>query len=378
MLRLRKMLSKVSLPPYGLTLCIFILLHHTMVHATTISVRAPVNPVQEGGIISIYCEVKNLEQWHEVTMFRNLTTHTEKLSVNDDVLPVVGDQVFLARRQLEGSSFVYFLSVIHISKIDSGEYFCKIGDVAGVKANLPVASVVIQTTYFPPATDPICMSPGPVTVREGDTLTLNCSSEQSNPPVLIRWYRTGIDKHLPAKEDTKSDRVYAVANILIAPSDTGSIFICRITSEAYIDKQQTCHVGPVRVLSKTGIPITKPDNTHSEHIEVSTTRTLSNMNDFSDAKFEKPNCDSACISDPSSLLYWILATSAAVVFAFVFLIICITLFMKTRRMNAENNKPVNTYVRATDGIYTELECRRSQNKVYLPIEHNIKFDTQQQ
>ena len=382
-----KMYSRVDLPDSGfpvVLLFLIVLIQHNIMtlQAATLTVRTPVNPVQEGGILSLHCEVKNLERDREVTIFRNTSTGIEKLSVNDDVLPAAGDEVFLAKRQLEGATFVYFISLIHVSKEDSGEYFCKIADVAGQKTDLPVASLIVQTTYFPPASDPICTPTNPGILLEGDLLTLSCSSEHANPRIGIAWFRTGSKSKLRSKENSMDGRVYLTSDLRITLTDEGAIFICKITSDAYPEREQTCHVGPIRVLSKSGSTITKPDNTRPEHFGHPTTQILANVNPDLGGKDvtldrDRLNCDSVCVSEQSSLLHWILATSVAVVFAFIFLIVCIALFMKTRRIDAETNRPPSTYVRPPDGIYTELECRRSQNKVYLPIEHNIKFDTQQ-
>ena len=363
-----------------------ILLWQTLVNATSISVRAPVNPVEEDGIISVYCQVKNLDKrWQEVTMFRNVTTHIEKLSVNDDVLQAVGDHVFLAKRQLEGSSFVYFLSVIRATKEDAGEYFCKIADTAGIATNLPMDSVVIHTTFFPPATDPVCSPTGTRTITEGEVLTLTCSSELSNPVVNIEWHRTGGSEKLLSKEYIENGRIYSVATVTIMAKDTGVIFLCQITSEAYFDKKQTCHYGPLQVVSETGnsSPNLKPDiitgitpstkqaiNTHSGDY---TDGTSSNTKTF------EADCRDTCVSKPSSLLYWVLATVSACVIALIFLIIVTVLLMKTRRGDDDKrHRSETTCMRPnlpTDDIYTELESRRSQNKVYLSIQNSLKRES---
>lgn len=384
-----EMVNERKLASYLISLFV-VLLWQTLVNATSISVRAPVNPVEENGIISVYCEVKNLdERWQEVTMFRNVTTHIEKLSVNDDVLPAVGDHVFLAKRQLEGTSFVYFLSVIRATKEDAGEYFCKIADKAGLQRNLPMDSVVINTTFFPPATDPVCSPTGASTVTEGDELTLTCSSELSNPVVDIEWHRTGTSEKLVSKEYVENGRKHSVATVTIMAEDTGVIFLCQITSAAYVDEKQTCHYGPLQVATKTdnSSPNVKPDitpgiipstnqatNTHSSD-------NTDDKNSKSNTKTVEADCRDVCVSKPSSLLYWVLATVSACVIALIFLIVVAVLLMKIKRGDEDDkeNRSGTTCMRPsmpTEDIYTELESRRSQNKVYLSIQNSLKRESQ--
>ena len=360
---------------------------HLALGTTSLSVRAPVNPVDEGGILSLHCEVKNLERWHEVTIFRNVTTHTEKLSVNGDVLPAVDDRVFLAMRQVDGPAFVYFLSVIFATKADTGEYFCKVSDVAGRLTNLPVGSVFIETTFFPPVTDPVCTPSGQLTVVEGNSLTLACSSETARPTVQVKWYRTGSEKYLKSTDDFANGRVVSSLSVTLTKSDSGAIFMCRITSVAYHDRVQTCHTGPVTVLSTNGdnngdfMPSYKPStpskgpppgSTGVDRIPITIVTT------------QTKECVNTCsVSNSTSVLYWILATVMTGVFAVILFVMVLVLLFKCRHgvdTYEESNLPTTTtYVTATpgDGIYTELECRRiHENKVYLPIQNVTKHDLQ--
>ena len=66
---------------------------------TSVIATSPVNPVQEGGILSVHCQVIGLQDDHGAALFRQVKGgKTERLSLNEDVLSTADDDVFIAWR----------------------------------------------------------------------------------------------------------------------------------------------------------------------------------------------------------------------------------------------------------------------------------------
>ncbi|XP_056335870.1 B-cell receptor CD22-like [Danio aesculapii] len=73
--------------------------------------------------------------------------------------------------------------IIKISSDDSGEYRCRARNEHGVKYSDPVTLDV----EYPPKSVSVSVS-GSAVIKEGDSVTLNCSSD-SNPPANISWFK---------------------------------------------------------------------------------------------------------------------------------------------------------------------------------------------
>ena len=154
---------------------------------------APVNPVKAGGILSIHCQVNGLESGQSITLSRQLkdSSQIDRLSW-DLTLTVQDDRIFLAMRQLEDGSLVYFLSVLQVTIADKGMYICTVS-----ASNLKVVaeeSIDIEVQHFPDDPHPECFPPDKMQVEVGELVAMSCVSEAGYPVVDISWKRTGSGK----------------------------------------------------------------------------------------------------------------------------------------------------------------------------------------
>ena len=340
---------------------------------TNVITSAPVNPVEKDGILSVRCQVWELENSHDVTLLRTINGDIQRLSLGEDILSTVGDRVFLAVRHMGDGSVVYFLSIMHVMRKDEGLYTCSVR-AKSTGSQIAVSSIRMNISYFPSDSDPDCTDV-PSIVQVGTLITLNCSSDEGYPRVSLTWSRAGADELKPISYVTKDNRVYASYTFKIGMNDHNSVFLCTVSSKEYPSLTQQCHVGPLKVMSISGvIPY---DDLSSELTTTSDVKVHRSSPGSPGAPFEinptfKANCDQVCAEMSSnSTFYWIVSTVVGFIFAVLFLIIVLVLIFKYLRLS--NRKEPN-YIAALpaprEKVYAELDSRRSDNKVYMTLEKN--------
>ncbi|XP_072047511.1 uncharacterized protein [Amphiura filiformis] len=347
------------------------LLHSSPLVSTSkaVSATVPVNPVETDGILSLSCRVRNFDvHSHTLHIYRRTIAagQTEQLSVDGAILEKVDDRMFLAFRQLEGQSAIYFLSIMDVTKEDQGLYSCKIITKDGRIMEIASDEVNISVTYFPADTDPVCshLSPGPI--MEGTKVTLNCSSEVANPQVSINWQTTTGTKYDNTKRNVVNNRIYSVLTIKASRKDNGVVFLCEITSDAFPDTSRSCHIGPLSVL-------TNPDLSYdvTEHVPetpvLKPTKSSSTKIVKTDPNFSAKNCNEMCSYFSYPLLHWIVATAAAVFLAIVFLICIVFIYGKYRHIKRQTKEQFHGVPRLPEGIYSELECKHGEAKMYMTL-----------
>ena len=335
---------------------------------TRLEVESPVTPVEEGEILSFRCQVWNLKKGHDVELLRTLKTGTEKMFVGGDILPSTGDNSFVALRQLDDGSTVYFLTIMYTSRDDEGEYICRISRTVGVNTQLVRWNSVNITVLFPPpTTDPQCHNSELVSVLEGTELTLNCSSATGNPPVSIQWVRTGTSTEIPTKSDTilSNDRLFAVKTTRLYLEDDGAIFICQLTSEAFPDVSLSCHVGPVRIIDDPNIerPFITSESIDQPVKDNALPPTTGSGKDLVRPSINTDNCKKYCESTSTSTsFFWIITTviagSAALIFLIIFLV-CLVKFCKEEGNN--NNHRHYIEQQTIEEIYSEVDSKMHRN-----------------
>ncbi len=348
---------------------------------TTVEVTGPVNPVKTGGILSVHCRVFNMEDGYEVTISRQLRGQTKnrRISWNHDVLSSVEERVFLAVRQLDDASFVYFLSIIDVTKRDEGVYSCKVISTEDTIREVDVDSVNIAISFFPDEIYPLCDQPQEMTFYQGSEVTFNCSSNAGNPLVSLTWIRTGSGSIPEANQVTHDGLTYSVLKLRPTVKDTESMYICQISSEAFPEIVKSCHVGPIFVLQRasdknqnggggggvTPPPFTVP-NIRSPKPKSPIKQDTPRLGESLSSR-----CDEMCSVLNSPALYWILATSVASFSAFIFFIIGLTLLVKVCRLTgSQKMRPI--YTCATEDIYVDLDGRVDENRVYMTLEKPSK------
>ena len=350
-------------------LCWFATLAGTVMAETTVTSTSPVNPVKQEGILSLHCQVFNLQDGQEVSIFYQSNKQRKRLSLNDNVVdPDEEQRLFLAVRQLDGGSFVYFLSIIAATVSDAGKYSCTIMDTASDEIPTLVSSdsVNINVQYFPADIYPICNPDKQIRVHVGRTVSLNCSSEMGYPSVSLAWTREG--EKLSSTPHTGENRVDSIIHFKPRLEDNGAIFVCTAQSEAFPDRTRPCHVGPITVYGvDTGDMNTPllPMGTNEHKTDVTNTNTRLDEPDWPNVA-EK--CSNSCSPLKSSVLYWIVSTSIACVFAFVFLFVGIILLIKYNRMSGNINR--ETYLArkpVSEDVYEKMEYIVNDRKMYMTL-----------
>ncbi|KAF4118159.1 hypothetical protein G5714_000210 [Onychostoma macrolepis] len=111
-----------------------------------------------------------------------------------------------------GSGRIY--SILNISSDHSGEYKCKSSNEHGNK----YSDAVTLNVMYPPRSFSVSISPSGEIV-EGDSVTLNCSSD-SNPPAEISWFK--------GRTFVASGRIYRISKIR---SDHSGEYKCKSSNE---------------------------------------------------------------------------------------------------------------------------------------------------
>ena len=345
---------------------------------TRIKVTTPVNPVKQGDIFSLHCQIWNLKPGNEVAIFKNQSGTNVRLSVNTVLTPAVdGDDegTFLAVRLLNDGSVVYFLSIVNVVLTDAGMYTCKVIDTSNTLSEVAVASKVLQIMHHPDDDYPKCtLDQSVTTVTAGTKIGMTCQTTETFPLVDIKWSRTGLG-HVPLpKEKTQNGELISQIEFVPTEEDDGStMFLCEITSTAFPEFIKTCHIGPLKVLP--GAPGQRyPDDdvwlrttipkVNSPEADMAQPPVDDNINS------EKLNCPKTdCSTMSPDILFWVISTAVAGIICFIFLIGCILIYLKYTRLSArarryEQPKPFPRP--PTEYIYTELEGKREGK--YMSLE----------
>ncbi|KAL1281304.1 hypothetical protein QQF64_000107, partial [Cirrhinus molitorella] len=119
------------------------------------------------------------------------------LSCSSDSNPPALNYTWLKGGTFAGSGKIY--SISKISSNHSGEYKCKSINKHGKKDS----DAVNLNVMYPPRNISVSVSPSSE-IKEGDSVTLNCSSD-SNPPAEISWFKGG--------KFVGSGRIYNISKI---------------------------------------------------------------------------------------------------------------------------------------------------------------------
>ncbi|XP_072046665.1 uncharacterized protein [Amphiura filiformis] len=359
-------------------LCVEVLIQ--LVSLTTASVETiiiattPVANILEGGILSLHCQVWNLHQGHEVAIFRTVSTGTERISLNENVPQEVDNRVYLAVRQAQdGGSRIYFLSVIDASKADEGRYSCKVNTIGEI-AEVAVDSIDLKVMYFPSDSDPSCSTNSPSTsqVSVGTKITLNCSSVVGYPEVSLKWNRNGRTAQHEVETFIQNGRKYMTLTVEIGSADQGSVYQCDLTSEAFPERKQSCHIGPF-TLTQSALDHVDYDShqpftsgyypSKSPKLPNVPVQTVTKGN----TDRGRLQCRNQCSYYNSNVLFWIIGTIVACAFAILFFVIFIGIVLRYRR-RLLFRADILTTPHVRDDIYSELDHRSVNKRVYISLE----------
>ena len=322
-------------------------------HATTVEVTVPVQPVTVGGVLAIQCQVQDMENDHEIRMYRDTKSHTEQLTSG----PVyressLGQRIFVAKRNMPGKLTVFFATIVDVSLLDQGEYFCKVYTLSGTDhIKVTEGSINVDVYFLPNSIYPQCQSAPAMVVNmvENVPLKLTCISAKGNPAVELRW----IDNQNQeiSSQNMIEDNTVSAEIILRTSTHYGSMFICEMTCTGFPDFKRTCRIGPVTIkINKT------PGNTAviQPNIPVGPSETNNQKTLMSN------ECTADCSSEEEyTILYLSMATVSTAMLTIVFLIT--TIIMCFKYYNASNEvRNTQRNITSCDGsepVYVSLQRR---------------------
>ncbi len=357
-------------------LCVLCL--HVVIGETTVRVTAPVNPVKESGIISVRCQIWDLQPRYKVTING---PDDVTFTFDEEVIEKDNDRVFLAVKQLQDGSTVHFLSITNVARRDAGNYSCKIIHTGGIFEEVTQDTVTIDVWYHPAKESPTCSPTEAFRVTSGIPQILNCSSMDANPPVTIRWTKSGNRPVFGAVEQ-RSHQGIVTSVLTVTPSsdDDDTVFLCHVISPVFPDFELTCYVGPMIVEVRDGKHNGESNLFDRTGISNGTTAGGSDV-----PPGVEGNCASTCTKYTRSMRYWILATIASVLIALLLIMINVVLFIRLHQIGirssgntSQHDDPSSrrTLQRFADDIYVDigdgtsgtLRSMHDFNRVYMTLE----------
>ena len=360
-------------------LCLCVIGRFKFINASiTLEVSSP-GEVKENGLLVFMCQIWNLDSAiHNVQLSREVNGIHQSLTWNDNYETFDGEQqierserMYLAKRLQEDTSIIYFLSILDITKEDTGDYFCQVIQTTGGLKEYGSKSIHIDVQYVPSEIYPKCTPhPAPVLI-EGISVDFNCTSEQGNPDITIQWHRSNKDIPVFVQHNGK-DVVYSELTFTPTSDDDGAIFICQLTSSAFPDFIQTCFVGPVAVRSDKTKTEVQPSGTDILQPVAPTNNNIQNE-DINTKQFppdvqESSDCSSKCFQ--SKEISWVIPTASAVgITAAILLILDIILIIKVYSTSGSRRKHSGLQSEfRKDDIYVELPQTGGQSRLYMTLE----------
>ena len=322
-------------------------------NATTVEVTVPVQPVTVGGILAIQCKISNMDSDHTVKMFRATKAYTEELTSGMTYqLSSLGQRIFLSRRNVPGGATVFFATIVDISMLDQGEYFCKVLTLSGTDyVKVTEDSINVNVYFLPDTIYPQCESIPATTgnMQEDMQLELTCISAKGSPGVSLRWIDYA-NQEIHSASKSQDDTVSSEYNVRTSTNLHGKVFVCEMSSTGFPDFIRTCSIGPITIRSNSeNTAVIKP-NIPISHTESTPQRTLIST-----------ECDlNECRSDDKyTILYLSVATVAASMLTIVFLITTIIMCFKYQKASSEVSNAQRN-IASCDGsepVYVSLQGR---------------------
>ena len=343
---------------------------------TTVEVTLPYRPITVGGILAISCEIRNIQAGYTVSFFREFNGNTDKISEDYTYYPSsLLQRIFISKRATSGSTTVYFMTLVDVSHDDQGQYICSVSSMKNRRlVEIATNSLAIEILSFPRNLYPICQGiPNMIRVNIGTKLRFICTSEKTNPVVELQWSSNKEYISSPINNLNNDDTISSEITIVTKSSHNGVSFVCTMKSIGFPERQRTCFVGPIAVISRT--------NEHGTIVIGSRDRELSNTqnrdpNRGSDLRLSN-GCDMTCpAEDTNAVLYLATGTMAATILMLTFLTTTIILCCKYYKISGEV-RAVQRNISCSDGsdpVYVSLQRRPEPDRssMYMSVEdpHN--------
>ena len=318
---------------------------------TTVDVTVPVSPVVVGDILALQCQITNMEDDYTIRMFHVINGQSKEITGNRYLSSPLGQRVFVSRRTMPDGIFVYFMTILDVSMLDQGEYFCKVYTLSGADY-ITVAEGTIDVTinYLPNSIYPQCQSTPAVTenLNVNIHLKLTCLSEKGSPTVTLRWI-DNFNQEIFSQNEVQDGTVSSEINQRVSKSLHGKVFVCEMTSFGFEDFKRTCKIGPFRIMKSETIDHVADTAMFPPMVTIKHSTLLTN------------NCANGCSSDDKyTILYLSMAAVGAGILSIVFLITTIVMCCKYRGISSEVRDTSKRNISITDGsepVYVSLQRR---------------------
>ena len=332
---------------------------------TTIEVTTPIKQVAVGGILAVQCQVWNIQNGDTVAIARTADAGSEQISNSDSITKSsVKDRVYLSTRTFPDGSSIYFLTILDVNLLDSGEYLCSVTRIAeSLPSIIDHDSIDVQINSFPDKSQPSCAVNTPNSMLiEGNTLELTCSTYKTVPVVDQKWRSLLTYKYLPSSHLSQGDTVVSTLYVTIEKAHHGAIFRCEITSPGFPDHMRSCEIGPIYVRSSL----------HTMNSDLRLTTTPNEVIRVDSAELTD-ECLNTCVSSSSSTIFYLtVSTAATSLLAFIFFITTIVMCCKHHYVSSDVRKN-QRYIptppsQIPDPVYVSLQRRNTNERVYMTLE----------
>ncbi len=149
----------------------------------TIIKASPTGAVVEGDTEQLRCDAYNLHSRHFIEWTRVIMSSHTALATNGTSV----DPRFTLNIMFSSTvSSIEFLVISDVRKEDVSTYSCIVRDSQNTNKAVISRSIYLTVLYFPSAMYPICIPDGPVTVQEGTTVNMSCTTEIGNPALQMQ------------------------------------------------------------------------------------------------------------------------------------------------------------------------------------------------
>ena len=339
---------------------------HLIEGETRVEVTTPTNLVTVGGILVVQCQIWEIQDGDIVVIARTYDGGSEQISYGSNILDSSAkERVYLAIRRFPDGTVLYFLTLLNILSMDSGEYACTVSRMSGIRlTEIAYDSADVQICSFPDESQPSCVSfPSNTALMEGDMLELTCTTYKTIPIAHLKWRLLSTYEYLESTNSRrKREDIVSTTYVTLNMAHHDAIFRCEMTSEAFPDRMQSCEIGPISVKSS------KSTVNHGLSLTTARSKEVIRL----DAAKPPDECLNICTSSSETIFYLTVSTAATCFLTIVFIITtCIMCFKhhsvssNVRQRQRQAPSPPSL---ASDPVYVSLQRRNTNERVYMTLE----------
>ncbi|XP_071945781.1 synaptogenesis protein syg-2-like [Antedon mediterranea] len=193
----------------------------------------------EGDQIVLSCtvDISTLSQQQQVVWRRD----NDIISIGIDVKEMYRNHFEL---KVDNGIGMYTLVITKAVRSDANyKYSCAVVD--GYKVLAETIAVGLIITAIPAPQFPECNARKDQH-REGESITMTCTSEKVIPPVNLRWYHYGKLLNPGETPNINGDLIVSIYSFKLNKDNNGDVYICSQISSLKVTRN--CTIGPIDVL----------------------------------------------------------------------------------------------------------------------------------